>query len=400
MNENTGDRCGAEYIWNCSFDKSHTGYHSWWEALKAQQPATGPTAALEAKDDYKAKIAELLELTDDWGTMSTPVVAGIALGVRSVALEIAALTAAPEPVPAGECTCAERGCDMAGDCGGRCGCSESGHEWDEPRHHPDAKYIDDILCKCCGEKPVQWVDHNPTQRCSSCATYAQPEPVCQYATKVLEPCVLRADGCCATHDTEWPEKFPDLGFDTDEPPPAASEAVCGKCGHEHTPEYICTYPQQGQNICECDEFQPAEASSAVCGMRVEPGNGNSDRCELTVPCENHPSASPDGIVYITPKLFDELLEYSTSKPTGTMAGKQWKRKQLSRKCEHCGQSVQWKHHSDDESVKNAHKFQPVEEWFRGTYSDPFMKDGEEWVTTIWEPLVFGEFQPAAQGGGA
>lgn len=41
--------------------------------------------------DYKAKITELLELTDDWGTMTTPVVAGIALGVRSVALELANL---------------------------------------------------------------------------------------------------------------------------------------------------------------------------------------------------------------------------------------------------------------------------------------------------------------------
>ena len=36
----------------------------------------------------------------------------------------AALTAS---APAGECTCAERGCYMAGDCGGKCGCNESGH---------------------------------------------------------------------------------------------------------------------------------------------------------------------------------------------------------------------------------------------------------------------------------
>ena len=39
--------------------------------------------------EYQKKIAELLALTDDWATMSTPVVAGVALGVRSVALELA-----------------------------------------------------------------------------------------------------------------------------------------------------------------------------------------------------------------------------------------------------------------------------------------------------------------------
>lgn len=44
------------------------------------------------------------------------------------------LAATPEDVAAGqsasadgECTCAERGCDMAGACGGACGCNESGH---------------------------------------------------------------------------------------------------------------------------------------------------------------------------------------------------------------------------------------------------------------------------------
>ena len=56
----------------------------------------------------------------------------------------------------------------------------------EPRHNPDAKYQDEILCKCCGENPVVWVKddtilwgnvrkgHTPTDRCETCTNW-QPE---------------------------------------------------------------------------------------------------------------------------------------------------------------------------------------------------------------------------------
>lgn len=165
------------------------------ELVAAEKSASTPELAaplIVPNSALEALVAKLMKLTDGWGTASSSVVASAMLGVRSVALEIAALAG-----PAGECTCAEHGCDMAGDCGGSCGCNESAHAG------PVA--TEQIVCGECNGSWVHfdWCSKSePTTTTDVAAGQsAAGEPVCDpserccYLYEGVE-CDLRRD----THD--------------------------------------------------------------------------------------------------------------------------------------------------------------------------------------------------------
>ena len=82
---------------------------------------------------------------------------------------------------------------------------------------------------------------------------------------------------------------------------------------------------------------------------------------------------PIGTTYVTQQEFDELLEYSSTVPTGTTIGKKWKRHEPYRRPQSC----------IDPEHDCGH-------WFMGEYIRPGPKEFAREVWIRWTKLVIGE----------
>jgi len=81
---------------------------------------------------------------------------------------------------------------------------------------------------------------------------------------------------------------------------------------------------------------------------------------MRLPDELPGLTKPPPIVKLTPREFDELLEYSTTLPTGTTIGKRWKRNQNMMRYPICS-------HLDPWSGTKEPDFRGEPDWWMGEF---------------------------------